>query len=153
MRLFIAVLLGVIALLPTLASADMIDDAIKARRGYYQLLGFSFGPLVAMARGDIDYDAEAANGHASNLAALSFYDLNDLFPAGSSNADRPGDTRALPAIWDNLDDVGQKVTAFKAAVSGMSEAAGQGRQALGAAVQDLGRTCQACHDDYRARDF
>ena len=153
MRLLATLALCAAAAVPTFAAADMADSAIKARRGYYQLLGWNFGPLVAMAKGERAYDAAAADAYAANLSALSFYDIPNLFPEGSSNADKPGDTRALPAIWANMDDVGQKIANFRNAVSAISEQAGQGRAALGPAVAELGKTCGACHDDYRARDF
>jgi cytochrome c556 len=153
MRLLATLALCAAAAVPTFAAADMADSAIKARRGYMQLIGYNFGPLAAMAKGDLEYDAAAAEAYAANLSALSFYDIPNLFPEGSSNADKPGDTRALPALWSDMDGVGRQIVTFKAAIAAISEQAGQGRAALGPAVAELGKTCGACHDDYRARDF
>jgi cytochrome c556 len=135
------------------ALADAADDAIKARRGYFTLLGVEFGPLVAMARGDADYDAAKAEAHAANLATLLNYPVGTLFVPGSANADNRGDTRALPVIWTDLEGFGSKAEGLQAAIAALQPRAGAGRGELGAAVQQIGAACKACHDDYRASDF
>lgn len=139
--------------LPAIPSAQTADDVIAARRGFFQLLGLNFGPLVAMARGDMPYDSDAAGAAAANLSALSLYAVPGLFAEGTSNADKPGATRALPAIWTSADDVAAKIAAWREAVAAMQTAAPMGRAELGQAVAALGGTCQACHSTYRARDF
>ena len=135
------------------ALADPIKDAIDARRGYFTLLGANIGPLAAMAKGEADYDAAVATLHAQNLAQLAGYDPLPHFPAASSNDDRFGDTRALPAIWSDGDGFKAKLADFAEAAAAMPSVAGAGRAELGQAVGRLGGTCKACHDDYRAKDF
>jgi cytochrome c556 len=142
-----------LAALPAIPSAQSADDVIAARRGFFQLVGLNFGPLVAMARGDTAYDAGMAEANAANLSALTFYAIPGLFAGGTSNADKPGATRAQPAIWTSGDDVAAKIADFKNAVGAMQTAAPMGRAELAQAVSALGGTCQACHDNYRARNF
>jgi cytochrome c556 len=91
--------------------------------------------------------------HAANLAALAAYDPSGLFAPGTSNADLPGETRALPAIWENPEDVGAKFAAYAEAAQALAAVAGDGRAAMGGALGAVGQACQACHDDYRAEDF
>lgn len=153
MRLSSLLVAASLAALPVMAPAQSADDAIAARRGFFQLVGLNFGPLVAMARGDIAYDAAAAEANAANLSALSFYAVPGLFAEGTSNADKPGATRALPAIWTSGEDVAAKIAAWREAVAAMQTVAPMGRAELGQAVAALGGTCQACHTSYRARDF
>ena len=141
------------ALAATAAVADMGDDVVQARRGYFKMLGLEVGPLGAMAKGEVDYDAAAAQAHADDLATLAGYGVGDLFLEGTSQDDRVGDTRALPAIWANLSDFQSKAEDFAVAAAALKEAAGQGRAALGPALGRVGETCKACHDDYRAREF
>jgi len=74
-------------------------------------------------------------------------------PPGTSNADLPGKTRALPAIWENLAAFQEKGMAYRDAVVALNTVAGTGAEALAPAVGKLGGTCKACHDDYRAKDF
>ena len=152
-RLLIAAAMTAAVLPGAAALADPLDDAIKARRGYFTLLGANVGPLAAMAKGDIEYDAETAELHASNLGALTFYNPVPHFPAGSDNDAKFGDTRALPVIWDDLDGFLGKYQDMVEAVSALQGAAGEGRAALGPALGEVGGTCKACHDDYRAKDF
>ncbi len=151
MRFVLATLLVVLAAVP--AAADPTDDAIKARRGFFTLLGANIGPLGAMAKGEMEYDAAQAQLHADNLGQMAGYNPLPHFPAGSANADRAGKTRALPKIWSDLDDFQTKFTDFTSAVTNIKAEAGKGREALGPAVGKLGGTCKACHDNYRAKDF
>ncbi len=142
------------AFLPLLpAAADPIDDAIEARRGYFTLLGANIGPLAAMAKGEAEYDAGTAALHATNLAMLADYNPVPHFPEGSDNEAKWGDTRSLPAIWTDFEGFSEKLTDFQDAAKALAEVAGEGRGALGPALGELGGTCKACHDDYRAKDF
>lgn len=143
----------VLAALPMIAGAASVEETIRARRGFFQLLGVNFGPLVDMARGDVDYDAAAAATHAGNLVLLSGYAIEGLFPEGSDNAARAGETRALPVIWSDADGFAERFGALGAALEDIETAAGEGRAALGPAVGAVGQACQACHSNYRARDF
>ncbi|MEM8839364.1 MAG: cytochrome c [Pseudomonadota bacterium] len=133
--------------------ADPIDDTIKARRAYYQVVGFNFGQVVAMAKGEADYDAEAAKNAATNLQALSKLHLLPLFPPGSDNEAKKGATRSLPKIWSDFPGVVEKVQAWQGAVDGLVAVSANGKDALGPAVGEVGKTCGACHDAYRAKNF
>jgi len=135
------------------AKADPADDAIKARRGFFTLLGAEIGPLGAMAKGEAPYDADAAQRHAANLQALSGYRFGDLFVAGSSNDDKFGDTRALPVIWTDTAGFSEKAGGLVAAIGALQGVAGEGQAALAGGVGALGKSCGACHDTYRAKEF
>jgi len=144
-----------LALMPLAGTvqADPVDDAIKARQAYFQLLGDNTGALAAMAKGEVDYDAAVATARAQNLSLLAGYNLGFSFPPGSAKSDRAGKTRALAAIWEDMDDFMAKVKGFEEAVKLVEAQAGEGRAELGGAVAELGKSCKACHDDYRAKDF
>lgn len=135
------------------ALADPLDDAITARRGYYQLVFSNFGPLVGMAKGQVDYDADAAATFAGNLQTLSELNNGHLWPAGSDNEAKAGKTRALPKIWDDFAGISEKGKAWKAAVGELAGVAGDGLDAMRAKVGPVGEACGACHDDYRAKEF
>lgn len=152
LRLPILAAVGVLtAALP--AFADNIDDAIKARQGYYQVVKLNAGALFAMAKGDVPYDADAATSHARNLELLSQLNNSAMWPAGSSNADRPGKTRALPVIWTTFPAVGEKAQAFDDATAKLAMTAGGGLDSLRADIGALGASCKGCHDTYRAKAF
>nr|WP_319250353.1 cytochrome c [uncultured Celeribacter sp.] len=135
------------------AFAQSPSDVASARRAYFNLIGFEMATLGGMARGNIDYDADAASQSASDLMSIASLHRADYFAAGTSNEDLAGETRALPAIWDDMDGFQEKGMAFYEAVVNLNEVAGNGLDALRPAVGQLGGTCKACHDDFRAKDF
>lgn len=152
-KLFTAALTAAFALPAAIAMAAPPEDVVKARQGYYNLLGLEMGGLAAMAKGEVPYDAEAAKAHAANLQVMTTYSPAGLFAPGTSKADMPGKTRALPEIWENFPKVGEKGAAFREAVGELAAVAGDGLDALRPAVGKLGGTCKSCHDDFRATDF
>lgn len=131
------------------AAQDAIAKAIEARQSQMHLYAFNIGQLGAMAKGAIAYDAEQASAAAGNLALLTTLNAGAMWLPGSDamSADK---TRALPAIWDNMADVGAKANALAEAAAAMNDAAGNGLPALQAAMGPLGGACGACHKAYRA---
>lgn len=132
----------------TAALAQDVPAAVQARKGQFQLMALNVGVLGNMARGNVDYDAAQASTAANNLVTLSMLDQSFHWPEGTDNMSIDG-TRALPAIWENLPDVIMKWQAFGAAATGLSAEAGNGIDALRAALGPVGGTCGACHDAYR----
>ena len=135
------------------AFADPLDDAIKARRAYYQVVKFNAGPLFGMAKGDVEYDAETAKTFANNLLVLANMNTGAMWPEGSDNEAKKGDTRALPVIWTTYPAVAEKGKEWAASVAELAEVAGEGVDALKPKVGAMGKACGACHDDFRAKDF
>lgn len=48
------------AALPAAAMAADAEHVVEARKGYFSLVALEFGPLAAMAKGEMPYDAAAA---------------------------------------------------------------------------------------------
>ena len=137
--------------LATSALADgHIDGAIKARKAVMTLYGASLGPLGSMAKGETDYDAEAAQAFANNLVAAVSIDQRAMWPQGSDNAAMGDKTRALPEIWTTYPAVEEKSQALKDAAAGLASAAGSGLEALQGAIGPVGKSCGGCHETFRA---
>jgi cytochrome c556 len=130
------------------AIAQDVPAAVEARQGQFKLMALNIGVLGNMARGNVDYDAAQASTAANNLVAISMLDQSFHWPEGTDNMSIDG-TRALPAIWADLPDVVMKWQAFGAAATGLAAEAGNGIDALRAALGPVGGTCGACHDAYR----
>lgn len=130
------------------ASAQSVENAIKARQAQMNLYGFNFGVLGAMAKGEMEYDADAASVAANNLAALAKLNQSLIWVPGS-DSDSAEKTRALPAIWTEDSDIGQKAQDLVAATDAMAAAAGTDAASLQAQMGDVGKACGACHEDYR----
>lgn len=133
-------------------AADPKEEIVKARQGYYHLLGANMGALVAMAKGEVAYDGAAAQSHADNMLTLTKYNIGHLYMPGTSSEDMPGKSEALPKIWEDMAGVQEKGMAYVKAVEELNAAAGLDQAELGKAVQAVGGACKGCHDDYRAKD-
>lgn len=127
------------------------DGAIKARKAQMQLYAYNLGALGAMAKGEVEYTAEAASAAASNLAMLTKLDQSTMWPAESDSMS-VDNSRALPDMWDNFPDVMAKGQALVTAAAAMETAAGQGLDELRAAMGAVGGACGGCHKVYRQPD-
>lgn len=130
------------------ASKD-IENAVKARKAQMQLYSFNLGLLGGMARGQIDYDADAAKAAASNLAALANLDQSRLWVPGSDTESFGDGTRALPKIWTADSKAGEIGAALASASVEFAAAAGEGLESLRAGIGPVGKSCGDCHDTYR----
>ncbi|AKS45970.1 prepilin-type processing-associated H-X9-DG domain-containing protein [Octadecabacter temperatus] len=151
----LSLLAGAVAVsLTTMAFADghaEVDPAVTARQAHMQLYAHNLGVLGGMAQGKIDYDADAAQSAADNMVALIGMNQMSYWPAGTDNASIEG-TKALPALWENFDNVMVISADFGAAADAMADVAGTDLESLQGAMQALGGACSACHREYRQRN-
>jgi len=128
------------------------DAAIKGRQAMFQTFNFNLGILGDMAKGKTEYNADIAKQSAENLDAAANFGHIAMWPEGSdSESEGNAKNRSLPAIWSNMSDVDEKFKALQAATATMASQAGGGLDALKGAMGDVGGSCKACHDDYRAK--
>lgn len=91
--------------------------------------------------------AMEAEGHAQTLVD-NFTALMDLFPEDSQS----GDTKALPAIWENKADFDAKMkNALEASKVVLAAAQSGDDAAFEEARKALGDACFACHQTYREK--
>ena len=146
--LTLAATLALPALAPAVAD---VQPAVDARKAQFQLFSFNLGVLAGMAQGEIDYDADMAQTAADNLYHLTRHDQGRMWPEGSDNASIDG-TRALPAIWDDLEGFANRFGALQDGVATMQTAAGDGLDSMRGALGGVGGACQACHQEFRASE-
>ena len=121
------------------------EDAIKYRRGVYAVMGWNFGPMVAMAKGDRPYDAAEFARHAEIVAYMSKLPLEG-FVEGSET----GETKAKPEIWLDMDDFKAKLEKMQVEAAKLAEVSKKGDLAASKAqLGETGKACKACHDKYR----
>ena len=130
---------------------DPNEKAIEARRALMKLHGWYAGPLFGMAKGNIEYNADAAKIAAENLKMVLKADTSAMWPKGSHKAAYPGKTRALEKAWTQYDPKHRE--AAEKAADNMAAAAGNGLDALRANIGALGDSCSGCHKATRAKDF
>jgi cytochrome c556 len=140
-----AALLGAATALPAAAQFAKPEDAIKYRKAGMTLMAAHFGRVAGMANGKIPFDAKLAADNAETATMLS-----KLPFAGFVDGSDKGETKAEPKIWAEMDK-------FKTASLKMQEemaklnvvAKGGNLDAIKAAVGETGKSCKACHDNYR----
>ncbi|MCG6882234.1 MAG: cytochrome c [Silicimonas sp.] len=125
------------------------NPAVKVRQAHMELNNFNAGVLFAMAKGDVDYDADAASAAASNLAALANLSQRGYWAPGTSTDDLGDQTLALPAIWQEGSKAGEYAGQLREATAALAAVAGDGKEAMMGALGPVGAACTACHKDYR----
>jgi len=126
------------------------NPAVKARKAHMQLYAHNLGILGGMAKGTAEFNADAAQAAANNLASLSTLNQMSYWAADTSSMDLEN-TRTLPALWDNIPDAMAKGQALAEAASAMQAAAGS-LEGVQASIGAVGGACGACHKAYRQPD-
>jgi cytochrome c556 len=149
MKKIIALVAAATLLSGTALMAEGLPGPVKARQGSMNIIAINLGILGGIAKGQIEYSEELAMSAANSLAGISMVAQTPLFPAGTSASDIDG-TRAKSEIWDNFADYEAKWASVGTAAAAMQVAAASGKDAIGPALGQLGGTCKACHQTYRA---
>ena len=144
-------IVGLALTAPGIAAQDPLKKAIKARQGEMQLRAFNAGPLFAMAKGKIDYDAALAAKLAGNLKLLLDLDNGRAWAKGSDNEAYPGKTTALPKVWTTYPEISEYGKKYASAVKDLAAVAGTGADALKSKMGALGKSCKGCHDEFREK--
>ena len=155
MKFISSVLLLVVTMslsLSSFAAKDPKKNAIEARQGEMHIRAFNAGPLFAMAKGKMPYDAKKAQMMANNLKELLDVNNGAAWMQGTSNKEYPDDTTALPKIWNTWPKIADYGKKYGEAVNELAKVAGNGRGELGKAVKGLGKACKDCHDEFRKKD-
>ena len=122
--------------------------AIAARQAHMTLMGFNLGPLGSMAQERIPYDADVAAAAAANLAALSTMSQNGYWLEGTDSS--LGNNRAKAEIWTDFEGVSAEAAKLVEASAALAAVAGDGLDAMRAALGPVGASCGSCHEAYRA---
>lgn len=133
------------------AKKDPKMNAIKARQAEMTLRSFNAGPLFAMAKGKMPYDAKMAQTKANNLKLMLDFNNGAAWMKGTSNKEYKKKTTALPKIWEPGSKIADYGKDYAKAVNGVAAAAGNGQEALAAAIKDLGKACKDCHEEFREK--
>lgn len=137
--------------LPVFADSHLDQSqqrAIDARQSHMTLYGFNLGPIGAMAQGRIPYDAAVASAAAANLAAMGGMNQDAYWLEGTDAS--AGNNRAKPEIWTDAEGFAAEQVKFAEATVALAAVAGDGLDAMRAALGPVGQSCGSCHESYRA---
>jgi cytochrome c556 len=119
-------------------------DVVKERQENRKQAGAAMRAIKAIV--DAKGPTAGAVEQAAKLKTLEAAFIK-MFPPGSDK-----DTKALPVVWTDWAGFQAASKASDAAYDKLAVAAGSGDQAaLAAAFADVGKTCGACHDKFRAK--
>lgn len=134
---------------PANDSAIQANQAIKARKAVFTLIGANFGPIGAQLQGKAPFDGTEALKRAERVAFLAGL-AQEAFP----DISKTGDTKAKPEIWDNRADFDKKLQDLLQHSNDLVAALRKDKtnvDAFKAAATKVGGDCKGCHDDYRAK--
>ena len=140
-----AALLGSAIALPAAAQFAKPEDAIKYRKAAFTVMATHFGRVAGMANGKIPFDAKVAAENAEIATMVSKLPYAGFVPGSDK-----GDTKAEPKIWTEMDKFNAGATKMQEEMVKLNAAAKGGNlDAIKAAVGETGKSCKACHDNYR----
>lgn len=144
----VALAASVLAVAATAIAQPKPENYVKQRQSALALIGWYFGPLGAVAKGEKPFNKDEAVRATTNLVALSKMPWEG-FVAGTENV---GNTKALPVIWTKAADFKKAGDNMQAEMVKLAAAANAG-DAEGFKKQFgvVGGTCKTCHDDFRAK--
>jgi cytochrome c556 len=136
------------AALPAQAQFAKPSDAIEYRQSAMTLIGTHFGRIGQMVQGRVPFDAKVAADNADLVVVLSKLPWQ-AFGTGTESGN---DTKAKPAIWTEGDKFKADATDFQDKAEKLAVAAKGGDLAqVKTAFGEVGQSCKACHDSYRAK--
>lgn len=128
-------------------AAPKPEDAVAYRQGILRAMGWNVGPMGAMVKGDVPFDAQRFAFLAGRTAALAPMALEGFTP------DTQGaKSHARPELWENMDDFKARMEKLREATAALATIAQGGDEA--AIKQQFGETvqvCKGCHDEYREK--
>jgi cytochrome c556 len=146
MKRFLMILAATAAVASSFASAQMKpEDAIKHRKAAFNVIAYNFGSIGAMVNNRKPYNKDEAVRNAATASAVAWQPY-ELFLPGTD----AGDTKAKSNIWTDGAKFKSAAEKMQSEMAKLATVARDGDvNTLKAQFGEVGKTCKACHDDYR----
>jgi cytochrome c556 len=126
------------------------EDQIKFRKAAYSFAAWNSGKIKANIDGA--YDAVQVKAAANAIAGVANSGLGALFGPGTEKAVGDQKTSVKAELFQPGSEVSKLAGDFATAANALVKAADSGDvAAVKTAYGDLGKSCKACHDQYRDR--
>lgn len=122
------------------------DVLVKQRQSAMTLVGKYWGPLGGMAAGKVPYNAEVVARNAGYLDVLSKMPWD-----GFTDATKDEKSRALPAVFTDTAKFKEGADRMQSAIAGLVKVSKGDEATVKSALQEVGKTCAGCHDNFRAK--
>lgn len=135
---------------PVAAQMD-VEDQIETRQSTFTFAGWNMGKIKAQAiDGDVAYNQQQMLAAANSIAAVANSGLGALFGPGTA-MDKNDNTKLKPEFFDKPEKAREVAIGFAKAANKLQEVASNGdKAALAAQFSEVGKSCKACHDAFRA---
>jgi len=118
-------------------------ETVEYRKNQMAVLGGHMGSLVAIVKGEVPFTDDLGY-HADGLAAAA----PKVIPVFETEA-MTDKSNALPDIWKDWPTFEKAALNLEKTSKALAAAAATGNQsAIGAALEDMGKSCKGCHDDF-----
>lgn len=142
----VAMAVGAIAIATTALAQPRPEQFVKQRQSALALVGWYFGPMGAVAKGEAPFNKDDAVRRTTYLVQLSKMPWEG-FVAGTENV---GNTKAKPEIWSQAAKFKEAATKMETEMVKLAAAASAGNEAeFKKQFGVVGGTCKGCHDDFR----
>jgi cytochrome c556 len=146
----ITVTLLTIAGLSAAAFAANLEPAeqIETRQAGYKFMSWNMKKIKANLEGN--YSQAAVQGAANAIAGIANSGMGALYGPGTDKAIGDVQTRVKPELFTEPEEVGRVARDFIEAANDLVEVAALGDpDDVKTAFGDLGKSCKACHDQFR----
>jgi cytochrome c556 len=143
-RFLMAAALAAAMLAPAAQAQMKPEDAIKHRKAAFNVIAYNFGNIGAMVNGRKPYNKAEAEKNAMTASTVAWQPY-EFFGAGTDK----GETRAKPNVWTDMAKFKAGGEKMQAEFAKLVTAAKADEAALKAQFAEVGKSCKACHDEYR----
>jgi len=135
------------------ASTVSPEDQIKFRKAGYAFMSWNMGKIKAMTVDNpASYNREQVLASARAIAGIANSGMGALFSPASARNVGAQQTRVLPAFFEKPDEVRKVAVQFNQAANELVRVAERGDvNAIRAQFGNVGESCKACHDEFRAK--
>ncbi len=146
--------IGIIAIsAAAVAHAQMTsEDAIRHRQSGYDFIAWNMGKIGAQMEGKAPYNQAQIQAAANAIAAIANSGMGSLYVPGSDKGTGWHESKLKPSFFEQTDKAGEVAVNFVKQANKLQEVADAGdKDAIKAQFGEVGKTCKACHDDYRIK--
>jgi cytochrome c556 len=137
------------ALVSTAIGADLDPaEQIETRQAGYTFMSWNMKKIKANLDGD--YSQPAVQAAANAIAGIANSGMGALYGPGTDKDIGDVKTRVKPELFTEREEVGRVARDFIEAANSLVDVAALGEpDDVKAAFGDLGKSCKACHDQFR----
>jgi cytochrome c556 len=124
------------------------EEQIETRQAGYKFMSWNMKKIKANLEGD--YSQPTVKASASAIAGIANSGMGALYGPGTDQDIGNLKTRVKPELFTEREKVGEVAVNFIDAANNLAEVAALGDPGeVKTAFGDLGKSCKACHDEFR----